>query len=195
LRLVVTSEFEPFFTASVAASAALIGLLFVSVSVAPERIFGPEADPRRQAQAISAFSALANVFFISMSSLIPGVLIGVVVTIIAGASTLQLLGLLARVRTLGLATARNYRANLITALRGGILFVVSAIVYGTELYLGLLLWTRPSTGALIGLLEVLLGAYAIGLGRAWQLLGAPRLGLVNYLLDFLERRLPPRPRT
>jgi hypothetical protein len=182
----VTSEYLPFFNASVAASAALIGLLFVSVSVAPERIFGPGAEPRRQAQAISAFSAIANVFFISMSSLIPGVLIGVVVTAVAGASTLQLLGLLVRVG--------SYRADRITAIRGGILFLVSAIVYGTELYLGLLLWTRPSTGALVGLLEVLLGAYAIGLGRAWQLLGAPRLGLVTFLLDFLERRRAPRPK-
>ena len=182
----VTSEYLPFFNASVAASAALIGLLFVSVSVAPERIFGQEADPRRQAQAISAFSALANVFFISMSSLIPGVLIGVVVTAVAGASTLQLLGLIVMVR--------NYRADLINTIRGGILFLVSAIVYGTEIYLGLLLWTRPSTGALVGLLELLLGAYAIGLGRAWQLLGAPRFGLVTFLLDFLERRRPPRPK-
>jgi hypothetical protein len=182
----VTSEYLPFFNASVAASAALIGLLFVSVSVAPERIFGQDADPRRQAQAISAFSALANVFFISMSSLVPGVLIGLVVTAAAAASTVQLLGLIFMVR--------NYRADLITTIRGGILFLVSAIIYGTELYLGLLLWTRPSTGALAGLLEVLLGAYAIGLGRAWQLLGAPRLGLVTFLLDFLERRRPPRPK-
>jgi hypothetical protein len=183
----VTAEYQPFLTASVAASSALIGLLFVSVSVSPERVFGTEADPRRQAQAISAFSALANVFFISLTSLIPGVLIGLVVTAVAAASTLQLVGLLVR--------ARNWRADPITAIRGGILLVVSALIYGTELYLGLVLWARPgSTGALIGLLEVLLGAYAIGLGRAWQLLGAPRLGLVTYLLDYLERRQGPRPK-
>ena len=184
----VTAEFQPFFLASVGASAALIGLLFVSVSVAPERIFGAESDPRRQAQALSAFSALANVFFISMSSLIPGVLIGLVVMAVAGASTLQLLGLLIRVR--------SWHADWITAIRGAILFVVSALIYGTELYLGLLLWKSPSsTGALVGLLELLLGAYAIGLGRAWQLLGAPRLGLVTYVLDFFERREPPRPKS
>jgi hypothetical protein len=183
----VPSEFQSFFTASVAASAALIGLLFVSVSIDPDRIFGTDADPRRQAQAISAFSALANVFFISMTSLIPGVLIGLVVTTVAGASSLQLLGLLVR--------ARSWRrVGVITAIRGAILVVVSAIIYGTELYLGLVLWMRPSTAALVGLLEVLLGAYAIGLGRAWQLLGAPRVGLVTYLLDFLERRQAPRPK-
>jgi hypothetical protein len=58
------------------------------------------------------------------------------------------------------------------------------------------LWNHPtSNSAQIGLLEVMLGAYAIGLGRAWQLLGAPRLGFVSYLLDFLERRWPSRPPT
>ena len=184
----VPPEFQPFFTASVAASAALIGLLFVSVSIDPDRIFGAGADPRRQAQAISAFSALANVFFISMTSLIPGVLIGLVVTAVAGASTLQLVGLVVR-------TGNWRRVGVITAIRGAILVVISASIYGTELYLGLLLWTRPSTGALVGLLQVLLGAYAIGLGRAWQLLGAPRVGLVNSLLDFLERRRASAPKS
>ena len=180
MPVVVTAEYQPFFMASVGASAALIGLLFVSVSIGPERIFGAQSDPRRQAQAVSAFSALANVFFISMSALIPGVLFGLVVVAVAAASSLQLLGLLVRVG--------RWRVDWITAIRGAILVVVSAIIYGTELYLGLLLWTRPSSGALIGLLELLLGAYAIGLGRAWQLLGAPRMGMVTYLLDFLEQR-------
>jgi len=183
----VTAEYQPFFMASVGASAALIGLLFVSVSIAPERIFGAASDPRRQAQALSAFSALANVFFISLSSLIPGVLIGLVVMAVAGASSIQLLGLLVRVR--------SWHADWITAIRGAILFVVSALVYGTELYVGLQLWRAPSTAAMVGLLEVLLGAYAIGLGRAWQLLGAPRLGLLTYLLDYLERRELPRPKS
>lgn len=184
MRVVVPTEFQPFFSASVAASAALIGLLFVSVSIAPERIFGAKSDPRKQAQALSAFSALANVFFISMTSLIPHILLGLVVTAVAAASSLQLISLLIRVR--------NWRGDLITAARGLILFVVSASIYGTELYLGILLWNQPtSTPVLIGLLEVLLGAYAIGLGRAWQLLGAPRLGFVSYMLDFLERRQPP----
>jgi hypothetical protein len=184
----VSAEMQPFLTASVAASSALIGLLFVGVSIAPERIFGPESDPRKQAQAISAFSALANIFFISMTSLIPGILLGLVVTAVATASSLQLIGLLVRVRNLG--------ADPITAIRGLILFAISGLIYGTELYLGIVLWNHPtSTPAQVGLLEVLLGAYAIGLGRAWQLLGAPRLGFVSYLLDYLERRRPSKSRS
>jgi hypothetical protein len=177
----VTADYQPFFTASVAASSALIGLLFVSVSIAPERIFGESAEPRKQAQAGSAFSALANVFFISMTSLIPGVLLGLVVTTVAAASSAQLLGLLVR--------APVWRGHGVDVVRGALLFLASALIYGTELYLGIELWIKPaSSGALIGLLEVLLGGYAIGLGRAWQLLGAPRTGPLSGVLDLIERR-------
>ena len=176
----VTPEFQAFFLASSGASAALIGLLFVGVSIDPVRVFGEKADARRQAQAVSAFSALVNAFFISMTSLIPGIIVGLVVTIVSIASSLQLLGLLVRVPP--------DRGGLVPSLRGGFLFLASAAIYGTELYLGIQLWIKPTeTAALTGLLEVLLGAYAIGLGRAWQLLGAPRVGLISFALDLVDR--------
>jgi len=63
--------------------------LFVAVSIAPERVFGTEAEAVRQAQALSAFTALANVFFISMASLVPTIQIGIVVVIAAIPSTLR----------------------------------------------------------------------------------------------------------
>jgi hypothetical protein len=184
----VPDDYQPFLTASVAASSALIGLLFVSVSIAPERIFGEQAEAQKTAQAVSAFSALANVFFISLTSLIPGVVLGVVVTAVGVASTLQLLSLLLRVR--------GWRGRGIQAFRGAILFLASAAIYGAEIYLGIVLWQKPgSVGARVGLLEVLLGAYGIGLGRAWQLLGAPRSGMLSYFLDLLERRRLPGPKS
>src|SRR5437763_13956963 len=130
------AEFQPFFIASVAASSALIGLLFVSVSIAPERIFGEGAEPRKQALAVSAFSALANVFFISMASLIPGVPLGLVVTILAAASSAQLLGLLVR--------APVWRGHGVAIFSGALLILQRALVYGNELYLGIVLWIKPS---------------------------------------------------
>ena len=187
MPLTMTADYQPFYTASVAASSALIGLLFVSVSIAPERIFGEHAETQKTAQAISAFSALANVFFISLASLIPGIVLGLVVTAVGVASTLQLLSLLLRVR--------GWRGPGIQLIRGSVLFLVSAVIYGTEIYLGIVLWHHPaSVGAQVGLLEVLLGAYAIGLSRAWQILGAPRSSLLSYFLDMLERRRPPGPK-
>jgi hypothetical protein len=181
----VTPDFQAFFTASVAASAALIGLLFVSVSIAPERVFGQQSDAVRQAQALSAFSALANVFFISLMSLVPGVLFGPVVTVVSIPAILQTLALL--------GLARQWHAAGIVA-RGLFLFLFSAALYGYELTLGIQMWREPtSKGALVNVLFVLMGAYAVGLGRAWELLGAPRGGLISYvwaLYNALRRKQP-----
>jgi ribose/xylose/arabinose/galactoside ABC-type transport system permease subunit len=182
----VTPEFQPFFMASVGASAGLIGLLFVSVSVAPERVFGPQSDAVRQAQALSAFSALANVFFISLMSLVPGVIFGLVVTFISVPAIIQTLALL--------GLARQWSLSGIVG-RGLLLFLASAAVYGYELALGIQIWRNPTgKGALINLLIVLMGAYAIGLGRAWELLGAPRTGVISGVLETLARRLDRRPK-
>lgn len=184
-RLMVPAEFQTFFLASVGASAALIGLLFVSVSIAPERVFGQQSDAVRQAQALSAFTALANVFFISLMSLIPDVEFGVVVAIVSIPAGLQTLALLRHVR--------QWRANHLLA-RGVVLFVASAFIYGYEFVLGIGMWRDPTDkAALISLTFVLIGAYAAGLGRAWELLGAPRTGIVPSLWGALTslRRQPP----
>ena len=179
----VPAEYQPFFMASTGASAALIGLLFVSVSVAPERVFGEKSDAVRQAQALSAFSALANIFFISLLSLIPDVPFGPLVTIVALPAMVQTLGVL--------GLARQWRSAGIV-FRGMFLFVASAAIYGYELALGIELWRHPSDkGTLISVLFVLMGAYAIGLGRAWEIMGAPRSGFLAYgwaLITALRRR-------
>ncbi len=64
------AECANFLVASTQASAALIGLLLVSVSIAPERVFGSKAEATRRALALSSFTALANVFFVSFGSLV-----------------------------------------------------------------------------------------------------------------------------
>lgn len=177
----IPPDFQPFFTASVAASAALIGLLFVSVSIAPERVFGPSAEPVRQAQALSAFTALANIFFISMASLIPHQPFGVEVTIVALPAVAQTLGLL--------RLLPHWRAVHIV-WRGLFLFLASGGVYFYEVAIGVQLWRSPGNlDALVSLLFLLLGAYAIGLGRAWELLGAPRSGLLSWAVGSLGARL------
>jgi hypothetical protein len=62
---VVPPEFFNFFIAGTSAGAALIGLLFVAVSIAPEQMVALKAPVERQAVAGSAFTALMNAFFIS----------------------------------------------------------------------------------------------------------------------------------
>lgn len=175
------AAYQPFFSASVAASAALIGLLFVSVSIAPERVFGKDAEAGRQAQALSAFTALANVFFISFGGLMPDVPLGVLVTIVSLPAVLQTLALL--------GLLRHWRAEH-AIYRGVLLFLASAAVYAGELVIGINMWqSGAGPGLTGGLLDLLLAGYAIGLGRAWELMGAPRSGVIFGLGDMLVGRL------
>jgi hypothetical protein len=161
---VIPAAYSNFLVASTQASAALIGLLFVSVSISPERVFGREAEAGRQALALSAFTALANVFFISFGGLIPNLSFGVLVVIAAMIAASQTLALLA-----SLATWR--REGIL--IRSLVLFGASAAIYGFEIVIGVKLISRPTdTSSLTVLLELLLGGYSIGLARAWQLLGA-----------------------
>ena len=183
----VPATFQNFVVASTQASAALIGLLFVAITLAPERVFGEQAEAGRQARALSAFTALANIFFISFSMLIPDVNVGLVVTAVGVVSSLQTLGLLF---LLG-----HWRLQGVL-WRSLFLFFGSLAIYGGEISVGIQLWAKPADlGALTGVLELLLGAYAVGLGRAWELLGAPRMGFISRLLERLDRAPKPPPGT
>src|SRR3989442_14040776 len=67
----VPPQFVNFFIASAGAGAALVGLLFVAVSIAPEHIVQENATVERQAMAASSSTALLNAFFISFGALLP----------------------------------------------------------------------------------------------------------------------------
>src|SRR5260221_5565628 len=78
VHLVVPPEFANFFIASASAGAALVGLLFVAVSIAPEQLLTRRAPMERQAVAGTAFTALTNALFISLVALIPHFHLGLV---------------------------------------------------------------------------------------------------------------------
>jgi hypothetical protein len=71
------------------------------------------------------------------------------------------------------------------------LFLASGAIYGYEITIGLRLLARPTDeGALTTLLLLLLGGYAVGRARAWELLGAPHSGgLLATALGLLRVRL------
>lgn len=180
----IPAVYSNFLVASTQASAALIGLLFVAVSIAPERVFGAGAVAEKRALALSAFIALANAFFISFASLIPHIDFGVMVVVVgtvAALQTVQLLAMLPSWRREG------------TLIRSGLLFVVSAFVYGYEIAIGVQLLSKPfDPGLMTALLSIILGVFSLGLARSWELLGAPQgRGPFSVLTAWLERRERP----
>ena len=167
-----------FFLASAGIGATLVGLIFVAVSIAPEHIVQADAPIERQAMAASSFTALLNAFFISFGALIPEN-IGVMTLILS---------------TVGLINSSLLAWNILkererwqNVVRRAVLILVSLIIYGYEFYYAILIFKEPNNvGNIYTLAGLLLVVYAIGLTRAWQLLGARRFGLGGWLSPLRE---------
>jgi hypothetical protein len=173
----VPEDFLTFFSVSAGASATLIGLLFIAISIEPARVFGSEARAEAQATAASAFTALANVFFVSLAALIPHIGVGIPVLVM---SAFALINTVQTGRDLWSSEGRHAR-------RGWALVLGGFVIYGFELRLGWALFRNPagmgSQGDLDGLAFLILGIYGIALARAWELLGGvPSRGLLGWLL-------------
>lgn len=169
----VPAEYANFFVAGTGAGAALVGLLFVSISVAPHRTIKGSAPIERQAAAGNAFTALITAFFISFGALIPGAFSYVALVM----STLALLNTI----SLGRRLFKQW-SGWQSLLRRGFLIVVSLGVYAYEGYLATRLVASPAeVGYVAPMASVLMGIYGLGLIRAWELLGAQRYGLGGWL--------------
>lgn len=97
----IEPSFQNFFLAIAGASAALIGLLFVAVSVAPEKVVGPKALALHQIRAAMALTAFASTLVLSLIALMPHAHIGWPATIIGAAGSLLFLTSLRRLRRAG----------------------------------------------------------------------------------------------
>jgi hypothetical protein len=82
---VVPLSYHDFFGGCATVAGALIGLLFVAISVSPEKLAGDRSSADLQVKAGAAFSALVNTLVIALVALLPGTGFGA--AIIALAST------------------------------------------------------------------------------------------------------------
>ncbi len=86
-----------FFIASAGAGAALLGLLFVSISISPEEKITTNASTEKRISAYSALGSLIDAFFISLVALIPNnfgisvLVFGALSLVIAIQNSIQLL--------------------------------------------------------------------------------------------------------
>jgi hypothetical protein len=175
----VPPEFINFFSVCAAVGATLVGLIFVAVSIAPEHIVMDSAPVERQAVAASSLTALLNPFFLSIVALIPHTSMGLIALILSSVSALNSLYLAWRLL--------KERQRLLAAMRKFSLIAAALVIYGYEFSAGLRLTMAPSQSDPLYLLTgVMIGAYAFGLLRAWELLGARRFGITNWLISPLR---------
>jgi hypothetical protein len=185
--------FAEFFLASAGAGGAFVGLLFVAVSIGPERTFGAPAaaGAPRQQLAEGTFLTLVNGFVVSSIALIPGVKVGwfalalgVVGTLIA-AHLAWLLSRFHRHQPRRPAPGRDL-------LRAAGPSLVATAVGAIEALLGLRLVMRPTDAdAWQGLALVIVGLYALGIVRVWVLLGDPMQRWSGWLNPLQDAVAPP----
>lgn len=171
----VPAALQNYFLANTQTSAALVGLLFLAVSIAPQQTVTKGAPAERRTVALSTYTSLLNAFFLSQVAILPQGNLGWAALILSGIG-------LTNQGYLAWDLFRHTERIWFYLGRGAFLIAVGLLLYGWELYDALLLLQSPSNSTPISALAVLLlGLYAFSLARAWQLLGGSTHGIGEWL--------------
>jgi hypothetical protein len=174
--------FTEFFLASAGTGGAFVGLLFVAISIGPQHTFGDSAvaGALRQHLAEATFLTLLNGFVVSSVALVPGVIVGWVVLVpgvVGVLAAAHLAVLFARVHR-----HESSRASWRHRLRVISLSLIATVVFAIESLVGLRLILWPAdVNAYRWLAAIIIGLYALGMLRAWTLLGDPQHGWSGWL--------------
>jgi hypothetical protein len=170
---VVPESIHDFFVASGSAAGALIGLLFVAISVASERVAQAKAGAQLyRVRASAALTAFTNALAVSLFALIPGHKIGPAVAVVA------LAGLtFVAAAVLWLIRLRQPRWD---TLRHALLLIGLAVTFVIQLIEGVDVITHPGDSGAVNTIAVLvIVCFLIGVARAWALIGGPSIGITQ----------------
>jgi len=170
---VVPAEIHDFFLASGGVAGALIGLLFVAISVSAERLARQDhAAQLHHVRASAALTAFINALVISLFALVPGQKIGLAAVIVGalglGFVAAALLSLW-RVRHVRWSTARDA------------LFLLGLVaVFVVQVITGVQIIAQPAGAGNLNTIAILvIVCFLIGIARAWELIGGPLIGLTR----------------
>jgi hypothetical protein len=169
----VVGHYANFFIASAGASAAILGLLVVAVSVVNADDENPTTRENRTVLAGSAFVALVDIFIVSIVALTGGsVVFGLSSLVMAAVGLLATRQLVPRAKRAG-NFSRSFRTRELNIAFASI----SAGGYSVQLGLAVALLADTRSGALQhALVLVIVALYGSALGRAWEVTGITRRG-------------------
>jgi hypothetical protein len=176
----VPEGLHDFFLGSAGVGGALIGLLFVAISVSGERLAKAEASALTlRLRAYAALTGFINALVVSLFALIPDGGIGttsLVVAIIGLTFVMAALLSLIRLRGLRWATGRD-----------ALFLVGQAVAFIVQLTFGIELMQRPSnSGAANGVAILVVACFLIGISRAWELIGGPSIGITHEVVALVR---------
>lgn len=164
-------DYTNFFLSSTTVAGALTGLLFVAVSLAPDRLLGAQASEQLRTVTATAFAALLDALWISLVGLRPGNGLpkaSLVLGLLGTASTVALIIRLYQARSRERLSRRwPFLMGFIVAMYGA--QVVTAFTASSPAQ-------APSAAA-----TVVMVLFGVGIARSWELLGLRSGGLGSQL--------------
>jgi hypothetical protein len=177
---VVPESIREFFVASAGVAGALIGLLFVAISVSAERLTRAEQDAQvLRIRAVAALTAFTNALAVSLFALIPGQKIG------PAAFSAAIVGVVFVLAAL-LSLIRQGPVG-----RGSVhdaLFLVGLVAtFVVQLTQAADVIAQPDDSGAVNTIAILVVAcFLIGIARSWELIGGPSIGITQELKELFR---------
>jgi hypothetical protein len=180
---VTPADLHGFFAASAGVAGALVGLLFVAITVAQERLTAEDAAQAHRVRAAAALTAFTNALSVSLFALLPeekvgwtAVIVAVVGLLFVGASVLSLV---------------RVRRSQPGELRDAIFLLGMTVMLVAELVFGLRVIMRPhDASAVEDVAVVVIVCFLVGIGRSWELIGGPSIAMHTELGTILRTDRP-----
>jgi O-antigen/teichoic acid export membrane protein len=153
---------------------ALVGLLFVAVSVTAERLAKEGESQLHRVRASAALTSFSNALVVSTFGLIPGVGVG------WPAFSAGILGLM--FVSASMLSLWRLRGKHHATPREAFFLVGQTVALVFEVIGGLgARGNDPSVGAVRTIAIIVVVNFVIGIARAWELIGGPEIGLLHEL--------------
>jgi|HubBroStandDraft_1064217.scaffolds.fasta_scaffold05705_5 hypothetical protein len=169
--MVLTGTYRELFVAIASCAGALTGLLFVAMSVAPQKDHGSGRYLIQQVRAAAALVAFFNALTVTLFTLVPGTNIGYPATVLGVSGVLF--------------TAAGVRSMLSSRYvrqrwpRQAGLVILLLVIFGAELASGIQALAHPGAdGPIQGISYSLVASLLVGVARAWELVGNRDTGII-----------------
>jgi hypothetical protein len=172
------------FLASAGVAGALIGLLFVAISIEHDRLTAQDADQVQRVRTRAALTAFTNALTVSLFALIPGHGLTYSSISVGAAGILFVLASVLSVRRM----ARSHRTRT-GRMRNLTFLFAQLILFGFQVYWGTRLAIHQhDTDAADNIAILVIVSFLIGIYRSWELIGGPEIGFGRELRALVRER-------